>query len=247
MVDWNSRFQQQADWTRSLREFIYPQIGVPSASRILEIGCGTGVICRDLQLHSRAFLAGVDIDLPRLFQAHQLDRSSAYLAGDAFHLPFSDNSFDICLCHYLLLWLNSPLQALSEFARVTRKGGCIAALSEPDYDSRIDSPSEMEKIGKLQTQSLFQQGIDPRIGRKLPELFSSLGLEQIQFGASGFQTQVGAVPDGLDMEWEVIVEDLKDSFSETEISNLRAREFEFWKSGSRVLWVPTFYIFGTKV
>lgn len=247
MVDWNVRFQQQADWTRSLREFIYPQIGVQSASRLLEIGCGTGVICRELKNYCSAAVLGADINLSRISIARQNDPDGIYLGGDAFHLPFSDNSFDVTLSHYLLLWLNAPANALQEMVRVTRPGGFIAALAEPDYGARVDSPHGFANLGDQQTRSLVRQGANPLIGRELPGLFSSLELEQIQYGSSGFQTLIGELPQGWENEWQVIASDLKDVISLSDLEEIKAKDREAWLAGERVLWVPTFYIFGKKV
>lgn len=247
MVDWNLRFKQQANWTRSLREFLYPQIGVPTASRILEVGCGTGVICADLHTRTHAAVFGGDIDFQRLHQANQANHMDSFFAGDAHHLPFSDAIFDVTLCHYLLLWLKSPLQALQEMTRVTRRGGYVAALAEPDYGSRIDYPENISDLGKWQTESLLRQGANPLVGRTLPALFSALGLTNIQFGASGFQKMQGKIPDGWELEWQVMTHDLQDLMTDNEISTMKQKDKAAWQSGCRVLWIPTFYIFGMKV
>ena len=37
--------------------------------------------------------------------------------------PFTNASFDLTFCHYLLLWLKDPLSAIKEMKRVTRPGG----------------------------------------------------------------------------------------------------------------------------
>lgn len=247
MINWNLRFEQQAEWTRSLRDFLYPQIEVPSALRILEIGCGTGAICRDLHHRSNAKIFGGDIDLQRLIQAHDLDRNDSFFTADAVHLPFSDESFDVTLCHYFLLWVKSPACALQEMARVTRQGGFVAALAEPDYGSRIDYPEELAKLGKLQTDSLVRQGANPQMGRMLPELFSNIGFDSIQFGTSGFQNILRSLPEGWESEWQVLDHDLRNTLSDEERESIKQKDQSAWLSGSRVLWVPTFYVFGRKV
>jgi ubiquinone/menaquinone biosynthesis C-methylase UbiE len=43
-INWNSRFATQATWTKQLRDFLTSQLGFGSLSKILEVGCGTGVI-----------------------------------------------------------------------------------------------------------------------------------------------------------------------------------------------------------
>ena len=97
--------------------------------------------------------------------------------GMACHLPFADQSFDVVLCHFLLLWLKTPVVALKEMARVCMPGGAVLALAEPDHDSRIDSPLELEKLGRLQTHGLKEQGANTRAGRQLSGWFIQAGLE----------------------------------------------------------------------
>lgn len=243
---WNKRFVQQAAWTSSLRKYIYAQVGVHRHSRILEVGCGTGALTRDFDEFDAVFLNGIDIDLSRLAFAAVENPGSPYICADAMHLPYPDGCFDFVTCHYFLLWVHDPSAALAEMVRVTHAGGTILALAEPDHTARIDSPDELIPLGKAQTASLKTQGADPSLGRRLPELFSRAGLRNIQFGASGFQSPVAKIPPGWDVEWQVLEQDLSGSLPAAEIAHFKDLDIAAWKSGSRVLWVPTFYIYGTK-
>ena len=47
-VDWHARFLVQASWTGQLRQYLYQQIGINKQFRILEVGCGTGVITSEM-------------------------------------------------------------------------------------------------------------------------------------------------------------------------------------------------------
>ena len=49
----------------------------------------------------------------------------------------------------------NPLQALDEMKRVTRPGGHVLILAEPDYTHRIDFPDELEYLGKFRLNRLF--------------------------------------------------------------------------------------------
>ena len=80
-------------------------------------------------------------------------------------------SFDICLCHFLLLWIANPLAALKEMRRIVKPGGWVLALAEPDYGSRIDFPPELEALGQAQSKALQSQCADVSVGRKLRGLF----------------------------------------------------------------------------
>lgn len=49
-----------------------------------------------------------------------------FTLGDAYHLAFDDNTFDIVHAHALLIHLNDPDLAIKEFARVVKPGGVIS-------------------------------------------------------------------------------------------------------------------------
>jgi SAM-dependent methyltransferase len=240
---WHERYTEQARWTASLREFIFKQINIGSAGAVLEVGCGTGAVLSSLPDSGKCIRFGLDILLDPLLFARNSPTPSHYLCGDGVHLPFADASFDVTYCHYLLLWLASPLQVLQEMRRVTRPGGYVAALAEPDYSSRLDHPASFQLLGQLQNQALKQQGVDLTAGRKLPGLFSTTGLHDVQSGVSGFQREAGTLPDWFDSEWQIIEHDLQESLPLDQLMALRAQDKLAWLDGSRVLWVPTFYAF----
>jgi ubiquinone/menaquinone biosynthesis C-methylase UbiE len=70
-IDWHSRFSQQANWTRDLRHYLFERAGLQNARRVMDVGCGTGVIENDLQNNTSAQTYGLDIDTSRLVKATQ--------------------------------------------------------------------------------------------------------------------------------------------------------------------------------
>src|SRR5512138_1324992 len=117
-MDWHQRYLQQARWTRDLRSYLFKQAGLGEASRVFEAGCGTGAILSELPGHSRPH--GLDIDFRALRECRVHAPAACLAQGDASHLPYPDKSFDIVYCHFLLLWLKDPLQALLEMKRLTK-------------------------------------------------------------------------------------------------------------------------------
>jgi ubiquinone/menaquinone biosynthesis C-methylase UbiE len=135
-MDWHSRFLQQASWTRDLRQYVFEQAGLNQARSVLEVGCGTGAVLSGLV--TPAVQHGLDLDCARLLEAHTHAPRAVLTCGNALALPYPPAVFDITFCHFLLLWVRDPLQALDEMKRVTRPGGAVLALAEPDHDSRVD-------------------------------------------------------------------------------------------------------------
>jgi SAM-dependent methyltransferase len=244
---WHERYQQQARWTKSLRDYVYNRIGFFQTRRILDVGCGTGVILNELIQISTCSTFGVDIDPVSIRFAHSTSPNSFLSIGDALLLPFRSDSFDISQCHFFLLWVTNPLQVLIEMVRVLRPGGFLLALAEPDYGGRIDYPSELAKIGCWQIEALKQQGANPFIGREIRALFSNIGLLDIEVGVMGGQWGGTQTKTEIELEWEVIKSDLYQnkeflqSAAELETLDLSARQ-----NLQRILFVPTFYAVGIK-
>jgi ubiquinone/menaquinone biosynthesis C-methylase UbiE len=239
---WHQRFVQQVGWTAYIRKHLIQKYALTSAERVLEVGCGTGALLDDLRSSITGKLYGLDLNLDHLFLAKHNLFSTALLGGDAFKLPFNGGSFDWSCCHFLLLWLEQPSKALLEMKRVTRAGGYVIAFAEPDYEARIDYPAELSILGQRQRDSLRGQGAQPDAGRKLGELFQSIGLKDIETGIMGAEWHPKEVDiDQVEIEWNVLENDLIDW---PELYHFKEMDLKAWMNGSRILFVPTFYAVG---
>jgi len=246
--EWHDRFCQQARWTESLRARFFARKDIGRLQRILEVGCGTGAVSAAVaREHPSARVSGVDLDLQRLEFARSHDPACTYAAGDGRKLPFPDHAFDLVLCHFLLLWIPSPVLALREMARVVRPGGWVIALAEPDHSARIDYPPLLERLGRLQSDALHWQKADPALGRRLADLFADAGLSVEETGILGSQ-DISLEPTGADsdLEWRILKEDIGRRVSESEWENFRTLDSAARRRGARVLFVPTFYCFGLR-
>lgn len=243
---WHQRYLQQARWTQEVRRYLYTQLGIHHAHHILETGCGTGAITAGLHAYTVAQVSGIDINLPHLELASQHDPDSQFAGANVGALPFRDNQFDFVLCHFFLLWLNEPGAGLSEMLRVTRPGGVILILAEPDYGGRMDAPVELEEIGRMQAAALSHQGADPRMGRKVAGLLATAGLRDIHAGLLGGQWHRPPSRADWQAEWEVLSDDLREQLSPGQILQLKQQDWDAWQRGARILFVPTFYAWGTK-
>jgi SAM-dependent methyltransferase len=198
-------------------------------------------------------------------RSRQQEGGVTYVQADAHALPFTAGSFDAVVCHYLLMWLADPAQAVREMARVVRPGGDFApggvvlACAEPDYGGRVDHPPDLAPLGRLQAEALRQQGADPEIGRQLGELFVAAGL-QATVGVMAGRWNLPASPGdgcapgdgfapgaGFEAEWAMRERDLAGLLPPEELRRLRSVDRQALATGQRVLFVPTFYALGRKV
>jgi len=245
LSDWHLRYIQQAHWTKDVRQYLYGRASLKSSHRILDVGCGTGVLETELQVICQAKILGLDIDRNHLDMATRNTRETIFIQGDAHELPFLSDTFDLALCHFVLLWVADPLQVVREMKRVVIPGGTVLALAEPDYGGRIDYPLELTALGEHQRQSLRRQGADPEMGRKLASIFHLAGLTSIEFGVLGGQWPSPPSKDEWDSEWRVLDHDLSESPNEAiDATAMKELDWSAWQSGERALFVPTFYALG---
>jgi len=246
--DWHRRFARQARWTKALRDYLFRESGLDQSGRILEAGSGTGVLLAELGSTRAVHVHGLDIDLERLRFSARTASGAKLTCGDAQRLPYSTNSMDSSFCHYLLLWVSQPEQVLSELVRVTRLGGPVLVLAEPDYGGRIDHPSELEQLGGWQTAALRKQGADPHIGRQLAGFLARSGLVSIVSGILGGERTAPPEEKELLSEWSVYESDFEYlDLSPAELARLRRlKEVDrlAWESGERAMFVPTFFAWG---
>jgi SAM-dependent methyltransferase len=250
-MDWHSRFLQQASWTGDLRRYLFASAGLNQARLVLEVGCGTGAILPGLT--TTAAVHGLDLEHARLVEAHRHVPSAVLACGNALVLPYRSGVFDITFCHFLLLWVRQPLQALKEMKRVTRPGGSVIAMAEPDYSSRVDKPAGLAPLGRLQTEALERQGADTGLGKHLAGLFLEVGIKIIETGpiqigsGSGDKFQTRQVLPTLverALEWAVLEADLAGLLTAEELHRLKTVDEEAWARGERVLHVPTYFAWG---
>ena len=105
------------------------RLDLPDGSIVLDLACGTGDLCRDLE---RAGLAPIGMDLSWGMLAAA--RTGAPLVhGDALRLPVPDGAADGVTCGFALRNLTGLEPFFAELARALRPGGRIAILE-------VDSP-----------------------------------------------------------------------------------------------------------
>jgi ubiquinone/menaquinone biosynthesis C-methylase UbiE len=113
---------------------------VPAAGRVLDLGCGTGELARQLAA-SGLRVAGCDISANMLSQAAAADSTGAAewvpLQPGWRALPFVSASFDAVVASSVLEYVDSPAAVLGECARVLRPGGVmLCTVPDPAHPVR---------------------------------------------------------------------------------------------------------------
>lgn len=238
--DWDKRFEQQAGWTASIRSYLFSKAGISSDKIVLDLGCGTGVLLTEMEEKYKIHSIGLDIEISSIKFAKNSRNISNIICADAYHIPLSDCALDVVLLHFVLLWLQDPTQVFTEVKRCLKPEGWLLCLAEPDHASRVDYPPPLDDLGRLQTESLQNQGADIEAGRKLGTWLHESGFNICETGILGSQWSPGIDQSEINMEWEWLV---RDDVNQSALSDKTIRDIDLSarKNGSRVLNVPTYY------
>jgi 2-polyprenyl-6-hydroxyphenyl methylase/3-demethylubiquinone-9 3-methyltransferase len=93
-------------------------------AEVLDIGCGAGFLSNHLAREGIA-VTGLDASQASIDVAARHDETGAvrYLLGDALHLPFANESFDVVCAMDFLEHVEDPAAVVAEVARVLKPGG----------------------------------------------------------------------------------------------------------------------------
>lgn len=238
---WHQRFLEQASWTKQVRHALFEAGNIPKNSLILEVGSGTGAILSLLKQEGYKNCFGIDIDFERIQFANQITKSSNSFVANGQSLPFSNETFDIVFCHYLLLWVHNPQKIVNDMERVAKRGGKIMFFAEPDYHTPIKRLPELEKLRTRQIQSLQAQGANTQIGRELKQLLQQSNLTNIHVGI--IDQQLLKIKNS--MEWEVFLNDIQEDSSEEEEKQYKKIFMNAFVKNEHIN-VSTFYAIGYK-
>lgn len=97
---------------------------VATGTRVLDVACGTGDLCRELAA-ARAFPIGVDLSWGMLAHART---TAPLIRGDGLRLPLPDACMDAAVSGFALRNVTDLGTLFAEIARVVRPGGRIALL-----------------------------------------------------------------------------------------------------------------------
>jgi SAM-dependent methyltransferase len=115
-------------WSQRLAKPFLEFAGIRLGDRVLDVGCGTGVLTMALA-EAGAEAIGIDASEPDLDGArrNRSHPSISYELGDARRTRFADRSFDACVSTLVLDIIPVVEQVGAEMRRVTRSGGIVAS------------------------------------------------------------------------------------------------------------------------
>jgi SAM-dependent methyltransferase len=151
--------------------------GVGMGDKVLDVGCGTGALTAHLRSVG-AKVAAIDPSPPFIDAIRMRFPDIDVRRGTAEELPYDNAAFDAALAQLVVHFMTDPVSGLRQMARVTRRGGVIAACVcdgptgalAPFWDAVHTIDPEVEDEALLS---------GARMGH-LTELFEAAGLGDVE-------------------------------------------------------------------
>ncbi len=160
-------------------------LDLPNRRRVLDVGCGTGVLSAALRAETDAPVVGLDADPDLLAAARRGPEGHDHAAengddrddtggegttradsgapfpvvqGDALALPVRDGAVDLAACQALLINLPDPAAGITELARVSSD---LVAAVEPDNAAvTVESTVDREPALEGRARAAYLAGVD---------------------------------------------------------------------------------------
>lgn len=170
-----------APWAQDLIARARP---IGPSDRILDLGCGTGIVARLIRdrLGAAARITGVDASSEMIAAARTVAPDLDWRIGNAMELPFADASFELVISQQMLQFVPDRVAAVREIRRVLVPGGRVVVAT---WRSRAESPL-FDQLGTIVDRHLGPRK-DPRYALgdrdELERLFSDAGFTGIEIDA----------------------------------------------------------------
>lgn len=172
-------------WSRQVAPLFLTWLSIPAGRRWLDVGCGTGALCTAIVGRcSPSAVIGIEPSEGFLRTAEEnLAGRAVFHPGSATAIPIGDRSVDVVVSGLVLNFVADPHAALIEMARVTERGGTIAAyvwdyagkmeLMRFFWDAAVELDPDAAKL---------DEGIRFPLCRPEPlrELFANAGMEAVE-------------------------------------------------------------------
>jgi ubiquinone/menaquinone biosynthesis C-methylase UbiE len=183
-----------AIFDRYARDLVDRARPIGPSDRILDLGCGTGIVARILRerLGGGARITGLDVNAGMLAKARSIAPDIEWVEGSATALPFANGSFEVVFAQQVLQFVPDREQAMREIKRVLVPGGRLIAST---WRPRTYQPL-FDALGLLAEKHLGP-GNDKRWaldGEELGALASTAGFADVRLDTASLEERYPKFP-----------------------------------------------------
>ena len=197
VLETRAAIPSQQEMTRSYLS----EIPLPVAAKVLEVGCGTGPVCRMLAtIPNVETVVGVDPSETLVAKAKELSNdagNASYEVGDGKSLRFADAEFDAVILHTILTHVPDPKAILDEANRVLKTDGWLG-VCDADCATATLGLGDNDPLEACTAAFLDNFVTDKFLVRKISALVAQAGFEVNPLRSYGL---VETMSPGLTMSW----------------------------------------------
>lgn len=186
-VDELKRLEKQATIGQQFEKELLEGLGIPRTGQLVEIGCGPGFVTGLMaSMFMEASVLGIDNSTEMIDVANKVVKpmhpNVDFMHGDAYSISLQDNSYDLVYGRMLYQHLKNPKKAATEAVRILKSRGQLCVVDVDAGFQFIEPPCDaFDKLNQLAGEAQKAYGGDRYIGRKLPHIMKSAGLQDIRF------------------------------------------------------------------
>lgn len=170
----------------AVRDAYFEAIDLPSVGRLLELGCGTGAVCRAIATWPgfEGEVTGSDLSKSLIDTAKRLTDAVGiegirYLQADGQGSTAHQGDYDLVLGHTVISHVDDPNAFLSEALRLVRPGGRVV-IHDGDYASMTFDTGAPEYDRDLPAKYFDAIIANPFVMREMPRRLSQLGVKSYE-------------------------------------------------------------------
>jgi ubiquinone/menaquinone biosynthesis C-methylase UbiE len=166
---------------------------------VLDVGCGSGAITRDIAaaVAPGGEVVGIDLsaDLVASAASHGSAHALSFLVADVTALPDGHlGRYDLVSAARVLQWLADPAKALRGMVSAARPGAVVAVL-DYDHTAAVWDPALPAAGARFYEAFLAwrsEAGMDNAIGKRLGQMLAEAGLAEVTVADASEAASAGA-------------------------------------------------------